>query len=161
MPDARSRLGGLLLNVGLSLAGVLALVLLYAFATRAFTPTASPVRQANPAGLVGDIIQVEVLNGCGESGIAGRATQYLRANNYDVVGSGNYVDFDQPHSLVIDRVGNREAALGVAAILGVDAAYVREEISDDYYLDASVVLGRDYRTLRPFEAEPVEELTVR
>ena len=151
MSDARSRLGGLLLNGGLALGGVLALVLLYALATRAFTPAASPVRQANPAGLVGDIVQVEVLNGCGEPGLAGRATAYLREHNYDVVESGNYVDFDQPHSLVLDRVGNREAALGVAATLGIDEAYVREEVGDDYYLDASVVLGRDYRTLRAFE----------
>ena len=161
MSDARSRLGGLLLNLGLVLAGVLALVLLYALATRAFTPASNPVRQANPAGLVGDIVQVEVLNGCGEAGIAGLATQYLRDNNFDVVGSGNYIDFEQPHSLVLDRVGNREAALGVAAILGIDEAYVREETGEDYYLDASVVLGQDYRTLRPFKDDFPDETTRR
>lgn len=140
-----------MLNAGLALGGVVALVLLYALATRAFSPSTSPVRTANPAALPGDIIQVEVLNGCGEAGLAGRATQYLRRHNFDVVGSGNYVNFDQERSLVIDRVGNREAALRVAAILGIDEAYVREEIGDDYFLDASVVLGRDYRSLRPFE----------
>ena len=156
MPDARSRLGGLLLNVGLVLGGVAALVLLYALAMRAFAPSTNPVRTANPAGLPGDIIQVEVLNGCGEPGIAGRATQYLRRHHFDVVGSGNYVDFEQEHSLVIDRVGDREAALRVAAILGIDEAYVREEVGDDYYLDASVVLGRDYRSLRAFADLPTD-----
>lgn len=154
MPDARSRFGGLLLNVGLAAAGVLALVLLYALATRAFTPGTGPVRQANPAGLVGDIVQVGIFNGCGEPGIAGSATAFLREHNYDVVESGNYSDFDQPHSLVIDRVGNREAALGIADALGIDAANVREEIDDSYFIDAAVVLGQDYRTLRPFENEP-------
>lgn len=151
MPDAPSRLGGLLLNVGLAFGGVLVLVLLYGLATRAFTPTANPVRQANPTGLMGDIVQVEVLNGCGVSGIAGTATSYLRDHDFDVVGSGNYVDFDQPHSLVLDRVGNREAALAVAAALGIDEEHVSEELNEKLYVDASIVLGRDYQTLRAFE----------
>lgn len=151
MADAPGRFGGLLLNVGLALGGVLVLVLLYAFATRAFSPTANPVREANPGGLVGDIVQVEVLNGCGESGVAGTATAFLRDHDFDVVASGNYVDFAQPHSLVLDRVGNREAAVSVATALGIDEDYVREERDAGLYVDASVVLGRDFATLRPFE----------
>lgn len=151
MAEASSRVGGVMLNVGLAVAAVLALVLVYALATRFFVPDTSPVRTANPAGLRGDIVQVEVLNGCGVPGIAADVTRYLRDHHFDVVGSGNYVDFSQPHSLVIDRVGNREAALGVAAILGIDEAYVREEIDETYYIDAAVVIGRDYETLRPFK----------
>ena len=154
MGEAGSRVGGVMLNVGLAVAGVLALVLVYAFATRFFMPDASPVRTANPAGLLGDIVQVEVLNGCGAPGVAGEVTRYLRDHHFDVVDSGNYVDFAQPHSLVIDRVGNREAALSVAAILGIDEAYVREETGPGYFLDASVVIGRDYESLRPFRDAP-------
>lgn len=142
------------MSLGLAVAGVLALVLLYSFATRFIAPDARPVRTENPAGLLGDIIQVEVLNGCGEPGIAGRVTGFLRDNDFDVVSSGNYVDFDQAHSLVIDRVGNREAALRVAAILGIDEAYVREEPGEGYYVDASVVIGRDYPSLRAFDEAP-------
>ena len=151
MSEAGNRVGGVVLNVGLVVAGVLALVLVYAFATRFLTPEASPVRTSNPAGLLGDIVQVEVLNGCGVPGVAGEVTRFLRDHNFDVVGSGNYVDFAQPHSLVIDRVGNREAALSVAAILGIDEAYVREEAGPGYFVDASVVIGRDYEGLRPFD----------
>ena len=153
MGDARSRIGGWLLSLGLAVAGVLALVLLYSFATRFLAPDTSPVRTANPTGLLGDIVQVEVLNGCGEPGIAGRVTQFLRDHDFDVVNSGNYVDFEQAQSLVIDRVGNREAALRVAAILGIDEAYVREETGEGYYVDASVVLGRDYPSLRAFSED--------
>lgn len=154
MGEAGSRVGGVMLNVGLVVALVLALVLVYAFATRFLMPDASPVRTANPAGLLGDIVQVEVLNGCGAPGVAGEVTRYLRDHHFDVVASGNYVDFAQPHSLVIDRVGNREAALSVAAILGIDEAYVREETGSGYFLDASVVIGRDYENLRPFKDAP-------
>jgi hypothetical protein len=154
MGEGGSRVGGVVLNVGLALAGVVVLVLVYALATRLLAPEANPVRTANPAGLLGDIVQVEVLNGCGAPGVAAAATRFLRAHHFDVVASGNYVDFAQPHSLVIDRVGNREAALGVAAILGIDEAYIREEIGPDFFVDASVVIGRDYETLRPFEDAP-------
>lgn len=154
MSDTR-RPSGLLLNVGLAVAGVLVLVLLYAFATRTLSPDANQVRRAHAGGPPADIIQVEVLNGCGVSGIAGRATGFLRDHHVDVVGSGNYTDFEQEHSLVIDRVGNRAAALRVAAVLGIDDAYVRSEPDESYYLDASVVIGRDYETLRAFDEPPV------
>ncbi len=152
MPDA-SRSSSLLLNVGLGVAGVLVLVLVYAFATRTFAPDAAPVLRATTADPPADIIQVEVLNGCGASGVAAQATRFLREHHFDVVGSGNWTDFEEPHSLVIDRVGDRAAALRVAALLGIDEAYVRSEPGESYYLDASVVLGRDYQTLRAFEDE--------
>ncbi len=150
MSDGRR---GLLLNLGLAVAGVLALVLLYAFATRTFAPDARPVLRATSSGQPADIIQVEVLNGCGASGVAARATQFLRDHDFDVVGSGNWVNFEEAHSLVIDRVGDRAAALRVAAVLGIEDAHVRSEPGESYYLDASVVLGRDYQTLRAFEDE--------
>ncbi|MEM1043485.1 MAG: LytR C-terminal domain-containing protein [Bacteroidota bacterium] len=153
MSEAR-RLSSFLLNAGLAVAVVLVLVLLYAFAARALSPDAQPVRRASAGGQPADIIQVEVLNGCGATGIAGQATQFLRARDVDVVGSGNYADFGQEHSLVIDRVGNREAALRVAALLGIGDAHVRSEPGDGYYLDASVVLGRDYETLHAFADQP-------
>lgn len=150
MGDARSRIRGALQSLGLAVAGVLALVLLYSFATQFLAPDTSPVRPDTTTGLIGDIVQVEVLNGCGEPGVAGEVTQFLRDHDFDVVSSGNYVDFDQAQSLVIDRVGNREVALRVAAILGIDEAYVREDIGDGYYVDASVVIGRDYPSLPAF-----------
>jgi hypothetical protein len=152
MSEAGSRTGGVMLNVGLALAAVLVLVLAYALAARFVGPRPNPLRTANPAGLRGDIVQVEVLNGCGVPGLAGDLTRHLRDHGFDVVASGNYDDFDQPHSLVIDRVGNRAAALEVAEVLGIDEAYVREDIGEGYFLDASVVIGGDYETLRPFNA---------
>ncbi len=141
------------MNLGLAVAGLLVLVLLYAFATRTFAPDAPPILRAASGGAPADIVQVEVLNGCGVSGVAAQATRFLREHDVDVVGSGNWSAFDEAHSLVIDRVGDRAAALRVAAALGIDEAYVRSEPSADYYLDASVVLGRDYQTLRAFDGE--------
>ena len=150
MGSARSRWSGFLLNTLLAVLAVVLIVLVYGFATRFLTPRVDPVRETNPARLIGDIIQVEVRNGCGIAGLAADATMYLRRQGFDVVEVGDYSSFDEEHSFVVDRVGDMESAVKVAHALGIPEERVVQEIRLDYYLDASVVLGKDYETLRPF-----------
>ena len=96
------------------------------------------------------ILQVEVLNGCGVSGIADKMTDYLRKNNFDVVQVGNYTSFDMDKSLVIDRTGNKVNAEKIAAALGINKKNIVQQINSDYFLDCSVVIGKDYFQLKPF-----------
>ncbi len=98
-----------------------------------------------------DIIQVEVLNGCGVGGVADRFTDYLRSNNFDVVNVGNYVAFDVSNSMVIDRIGNMANAYKVAKSLGIKNENVIQQLNKDYFLDVSVVIGRDYFNLNPLK----------
>lgn len=98
-----------------------------------------------------DIIQLEVLNGCGVSGVADRFTDFLRNNNFDVVKSGNYISDDVSESLVIDRSGNMANAFKTAKALGIKNENVIQQLNKDYFLDVSVVLGRDYFNLTPFK----------
>ena len=95
------------------------------------------------------IVQVEVLNGCGISGIAEKFTNFLRQKNFDVVQVGNYISFDIDKSLVIDRTGNKANAIKVADALGIDRKYVIQQINNDYFLDASLVIGKDFNQLKP------------
>ncbi|MEM1096186.1 MAG: LytR C-terminal domain-containing protein [Bacteroidota bacterium] len=148
MAEAPSRSGIRLIS--LVVIGVLVLVLGYALVAQLLRPPADPYREDNPTGLVGDIIQVEVRNGCGISGIADVTRGFLRAGGFDVVEVGNYERFDVGTSYVVDRVGDLEAARKVANALGISEAQVRQEIRADYFLDASIVLGADYETLLPF-----------
>lgn len=97
------------------------------------------------------IIQVEVLNGCGVGGIADRFTDFLRNNKFDVVSMGNYIRFDMDETLVIDRTGNKANALAVASALGVKRENVIQQLNNDYLLDVSIVIGRDYYTLKPLK----------
>lgn len=138
------------MNLALAGVTVVVIVLVYGLATRAFVPRTDPVREDNPGELLGDRIQVEVRNGVGESGIASRATQYLRSRGFDVVESGNHSEFGVDSTFVIDRVGNSQAVQRVSAALGLSERHIREDIRPDYYLDVSVVLGRDYTTLEAF-----------
>lgn len=94
-------------------------------------------------------IQVEVLNGCGISGVAQKITNYLRRKKFDVVQMGNYISFDVENTIVIDRTGNIQNAYDVAETLGVDKQNVIQQINKNYFLDVSVIIGKDYNKLIP------------
>lgn len=140
-----------LLNAALLILGLAVMVMLYALITRGMGARTDPARASNPANLVGDIIQVEVRNGCGVDRLAARTTQYLRDHGFDVVEVGDHSSFDVAHSRVIDRVGDLESAKKVAAALNIPEERVTQDIQRDYYLDASVIIGHDYNRLEPFD----------
>ncbi len=94
-------------------------------------------------------IQMDVLNGAGETKLAQRVTDYLRSKGFDVVEMGNIRE-ELERTLVIDRSGNAQAALQVAQALGIPEDHIIQKIDKNLYLDVSVFVGKDYRTLRPF-----------
>ena len=96
-------------------------------------------------------IQVEVLNGCGVSGVAEKLTDYLRTNNIDVVNLGNYRSFEIENSIIIGRNEKIQNAEIVAAIVGLDNQNIIQQINPDYLLDVTFVLGKDYRNLIPLK----------
>jgi len=96
-------------------------------------------------------IQVEVLNGCGVSGVAEKLTDYLRTNNIDVVNLGNYRSFEIENSIIIGRNEKIHNAKKVAAIVGLDEQNIIQQINPDYLLDVTFILGKDYRDLIPLK----------
>lgn len=87
-------------------------------------------------------VRVQVLNGSDKPGLARLATDQLRAAGYDVVGLGN-ARSSVTTSLVLDRVGNRTMAEGVAQALGITRVETRPDTS--LYLEVTVVLGPEWR----------------
>ena len=100
-----------------------------------------------------EIIQVEVLNGCGVSGIADRFTDFLRENGVDVVYTGNYIQFDIDETIVIDRIGNRANSNFVAELLNVRQGNSITQINNDYFVDVTIIIGRDYFKQTPIKKE--------
>ena len=96
-------------------------------------------------------IQIEVLNGCGVSGVAEKLTDYLRTNNIDVVNLGNYRSFEIENSIIISRNEKIHNAEKVAAIVGLDEQNIIQQINSDYLLDVTFILGKDYRDLIPLK----------
>jgi hypothetical protein len=95
--------------------------------------------------------QVEVLNGCGVAGVAKKTTDYLRTDDIDVVSMGNYKNYSVPKSMVIDRIGEKQTAEKIAKIMGISNDQIKTEIDESKQLAASIVIGKDYKNLKPFK----------
>lgn len=95
-------------------------------------------------------IQLDVQNGTDENGIAGLFTEFLRKNGIDVVESGNFRANDQEKTIVIDRSGDGRKAKKVANILGINSKNIIQQINNSLYLDVTVVIGKDFKELKPF-----------
>jgi len=98
-------------------------------------------------------IRVEVLNGCGVGGAAGRVAYFLRSKGFDVVYEGNAEHFRFAETIVMDRAGTPTYAQGVADTLGVEHC-VQQIKMDPYRIeDVTVIVGRDYRWMELADAE--------
>jgi hypothetical protein len=117
----------------------------YTFISRGANPSPSAAQQGKPQ----KVIQLDVLNGSGAKGLAARCTNSLRSRGFDVVEMKNYKVSNIPHTLVVDRVGDRDAARQVASALGVPEKNVIEQLNPDYFVDVSVIIGGDYTSLQP------------
>lgn len=97
------------------------------------------------------VLQIEVLNGCGVSGVANEFTDFLRANGFDVIKTDNYESFNVLRTVVIDRRGNLQNSQRIADALGLQPGRVLQEVNEAYLLDATVILGKDYTRLTPWQ----------
>jgi hypothetical protein len=111
-------------------------------------PRSGDTRTSIPAK---EVVQLNVLNGCGVGGVGQRMTSYLRSAGYDVVEMGNYKTFDVKQSIIIDRSGNGEVSKKIAADLGIDPKNVVQQLSSEYFVTASVVIGKDFKSLRAWK----------
>jgi len=146
------------LNILIVLLAVLTIYLLYNFIKR--TTTEQPVEKMQVVDTTlhnltkqpsNKTLQIDVQNGSGVQGIAGRVMEYLRSSGFDVVEMGNFAASDIKTSMVIDRAGNMGNAKRVAENLGISEKYVIQQVNKNYFLDATVVVGKDYLELNPFK----------
>jgi hypothetical protein len=148
--DIKSSTTNLFLNIAVFLLFAVIVFMLYSIYIKLSNSSAGKHDEADNQKS-SDIIQVEVLNGCGVSGVSNRFTDFLRTNNFDVVNIGNYIRFDMDETILIDRIGNKANAYKVAEALGVKKENVIQQLNNDYFLDVSIVIGRDYYTLKPLK----------
>ncbi len=101
-------------------------------------PAADPVFGRN-------VIRVEVLNGCGEPGVAEKVTDWLRDEGFDIVFFGNADSFKYEKTVILDRSGRPEFAREVANVLGSDN--VERKYDGLLLLDVTVIVGPDWNEL--------------
>ena len=95
--------------------------------------------------------QIDVQNGTGENGVAADFRAYLKKKGFDVVEMGNYKNTDVNKTMVIDRTGNKNAAKKVAESLGINEKNIVQQKDTTSFLDATVIIGKDYQELNPYK----------
>jgi len=88
------------------------------------------------------VIRVEVLNGCGMSGMASRLGMFLRGQGIDVVNVGNAKNFNYRKTMVLARTGEPELAYQVARLIGTEK--VLSDPKDDSLAEVTIIIGKDY-----------------
>lgn len=147
MTDQSSQSSHSVLNAVIGFLGLLLFLLVIGLFSRIIYPRIETQRSENQPQLIGDVIQVEVLNGAGVSGLASQFTSTLRNNGFDVIQTGNFDNFDMAKTIVISRNFNSSNAERVARALGISKENILVEASDDFYLDATIVIGSDFNSL--------------
>lgn len=148
MTQDRSEREEFLLNGAIGFLGILLFILVTALLFRLIYPRIQNERVAEDPVLIGNIIQLEDLNGCGVPGVAGLFTSTLRTFGFDVVESGNFDHFDLKETILVSRNGNMENARRVARALDLPEDRILLESSGDYFLDATLIIGSDYSSFK-------------
>ena len=93
-------------------------------------------------------IRIQVLNGCGKAGIAGKAGKWLKKNGYNVCKIGNADRNDYKESRIIDRTGNMTTARKLAALLRINEIHIKQlKLMKNPDIDLTLILGKDFTRL--------------
>lgn len=94
-------------------------------------------------------VRVEIRNGCGVRGLAGRYAQVLRNEGFDVRDTRNADRMNYQSSRIIDLGVLEGAGAKLASELGIEPGQVVEQADPDLVdVDAVLILGRDYETFK-------------
>ena len=92
--------------------------------------------------------EIEILNGCGESGIANLYSNYLIKEGFDVIDSRNADNFEYLNTtIVVHKKDKLNIAKNLANILKIKTVSIDER----GIWDLSLIIGRDYKNLASFE----------
>ncbi len=97
-------------------------------------------------------IEIEILNGCGEAGLAAKFSDYLRSQQIDVVRSENADHFNYTTTLIIQRNEMVEYVRKVATALDIDITDENRVIvipDPKRDVDITLILGKDYTDIKP------------
>ncbi len=157
-------MSGIVVNSGIAILSLLLIAFIFSFSSRQ-TQNGVPIEVKFPSlpnapRLAVEVyennpvleIDIEVLNGCGEPGLASQFSEFLRSERVDVVRSDNANHFEYSQTILIQRNENVEGLRLVAAALGFDInnhEQVKIEIDSDLDVDMTLIIGKDYRSIKP------------
>ena len=94
--------------------------------------------------------EIEVLNGCGETGIANLFTKFLRSEGYDVIEIKNADNFKYKETIILFHNKEiQEKAKVLSEILNINQDNIK--FNKNSVWDLSLIIGSDYKNLSSFE----------
>ncbi len=112
--------------------------------------------RAEKANFAPRVLRTQILNGCGEPGLAAEFGERLtRASieefRFDVIDHDNFNRFDVDESFITVYTLSTDDALRLAAAMGFspDHVFLADNTDNPWGLDASIVLGRNTRPVLP------------
>ena len=101
-------------------------------------------------------IVLQILNGCGVSGVSKKYKSLLNDKGLDIINTDNADNFDYSNSLIYFHAGNIDKAFQLAGILGIEKNMIFERPIMGVNSDLTLVLGHDYDQLGDFYFENPE-----
>ena len=98
----------------------------------------------------GHRIRIEILNGCGVSGLADKYSNLFRENGFDVILSKNARNFGYEKSEVILRSDEKTLAIETAKLIGIPIEEITESFDELLDCDVTIIIGKDYNQLSSF-----------
>ncbi|RKY50473.1 MAG: hypothetical protein DRP86_03465 [Candidatus Neomarinimicrobiota bacterium] len=95
-------------------------------------------------------LRVEVLNGCGVSGLAARTKLLLTRKGVDVISTGNAPHHNYQRTRIYIHGDNFEKAKKIQEMMGITTDPLIDEFSSDVPCDMTIILGHDYMELSIF-----------
>lgn len=152
---AKPRKGSRIIDFFLIVISLTVLVFVGSVAVKFFQGESAPAvpegRSQQEQALVPVSLRMQVLNGCGAAGVAGRFSKYLVDAGkpdftIDVIDERNFNSFDQEKTMLISRRAGSPVAERLAIKLGLPAEQVTYKELEDNFLDIdySLVVGSDY-----------------
>ena len=94
-------------------------------------------------------LQIQVLNGCGDKGVADLYTSYLRDNGLDVIDYKNADHFDYKNTIIIVH-NNNLLVENIADLLQIDSRNIDYLFNNNIFYDLTIIIGKDYKSLNSY-----------
>ena len=93
--------------------------------------------------------EIEILNGCGKSGIANLYSNYIRKNNFDVIEIKNAEHFNYEYTtLIINDSKDNISAHKLEKLLTINKNNIIKK--KNLVWDYIIIIGKDYKELKSF-----------
>jgi hypothetical protein len=96
-------------------------------------------------------VTVEILNGCGVSGLAAEFKEIVQDKTFDVQHTENADNFKYTSTIILARSDNTEAAFTLATELGLEPTQVSIAKDDSRRVDVTLIVGHDYEGIPAYK----------